>query len=253
MTRSLSRRAVLTGLAVSAPALLTGCDRLGASPAFRSNVLGLGEQISYRVHRLLFRNSMAREYAEAQMSPVFPANGNETAATAQYRQHLAEGFANWRLEVGGMVERPLSLSLADLRAIPARSQITAHICVEGWSAIGKWTGAPLATILAEAGLSPQARFIVFHCADDFRGTPYYESIDLVDATHPQTILAYGMNNADLPERHGAPVRLRVERQLGYKHAKYVMRIEAVSNLSAIGRGRGGYWEDVGRYAWYAGI
>ena len=126
-------------------------------------------------------------------------------------------------------------------------------CDESSTAIGKWTGASLLPILTEAGLSPQARFIVFHCADDFNGTPYYESIDLVDAFHPQTTLAYGMNGAALPERHGAPLRLRVERQLGYKQAKFVMRIEAVADLAQIGRGRGGYWEDAGRYAWYAGI
>lgn len=253
MTKNINRRHVITGLAVAAPALLSGCDRLGASPEFRTHVLGLGAQINYRVHRLLFRNSLAREYAESQMSPVFPANGNETAGAADYQRHLAEGFANWRLQVGGLVTRPLSLSLADLRARPARSQITAHICVEGWSAIGKWKGAPLGPILAEAGLSPQARYIVFHCADDFNGAAYYESIDLVDAFHPQTILAYDMNDAALPEQHGAPVRMRVERQLGYKHAKYVMRVEAVADLTTIGRGRGGYWEDAGRYAWYAGI
>lgn len=253
MSGKINRRQLVAGLVLTTPALLTGCDRLGASPEFRTHVLGLGEQINYRLHRLLFRNSRAREYAESQMSPVFPANGNETAAAAAYKRHLAEDFANWRLQVGGLVTRPLALSLADLRARPVRSQITAHICVEGWSAIGKWEGTALGPILAEAGLSSQARYIVFHCADDFSGVPYYESIDLVDAFHPQTILAYGMNDASLPEAHGAPLRLRVERQLGYKHAKYVMRIEAVADLAAIGRGRGGYWEDAGRYAWYAGV
>lgn len=253
MTKTLSRRAVLTGLSVAAPALLAGCDSLGASPGFRSNVLGLGEWMNYRMHRLLFANSLAPEFAEDQMSPVFRANGNETAGSAIYRQHLAQKFSRWRLPVGGLVQRPMALSLSDLQARPARTQITEHTCVEGWTAIGKWTGAPLGPILTEAGLSPQARFIVFHCADDFNGTPYYESIDLVDAFHPQTILAYGMNGAALPERHGAPLRLRVERQLGYKQAKFVMRIEAVADLAQIGRGRGGYWEDAGRYAWYAGI
>jgi len=125
--------------------------------------------------------------------------------------------------------------------------------VEGWSAIGKWTGVPLGALLARAKLKPEAQFIVFHCADDFGGTPYYESIDLVDAFHPQTILAYGMNGKELPMGHGAPLRLRVERQLGYKHAKFVMRVEAVRSFADIGKGGGGFWEDRAGYDWYAGI
>ena len=143
--------------------------------------------------------------------------------------------------------------LAELRAMPARSQITRHDCVEGWSAIGKWTGVPLSHLLGQAGLKPEARYIVFRCADTFRGTLYYESIDLVDALHPQTILAYGMNDGPLPVGHGAPIRLRVERQLGYKHAKFIMQIEAVDSLAPIGRGKGGFWEDLIDYDWYAGI
>jgi DMSO/TMAO reductase YedYZ molybdopterin-dependent catalytic subunit len=157
-----------------------------------------------------------------------------------------------------LVERPLALSLEDLRARPARTQITRHDCVEGWSSIGQWTGARLSALLDEAGLKPQARYIVFHCADRLdpnapgdRGL-YYESIDLVDAFHEQTILAYEMNGQVLPVAHGAPLRLRVERQLGYKHAKYVMRIEAVESFAQIAGGQGGFWEDRG-YEWYAGI
>ena len=152
----------------------------------------------------------------------------------------------------------LALTLAELRAQPARTQITRHDCVEGWSSIGKWTGARLAPLLDRAGLKPNARYLVFHCADtlDFSapaGTGrYYESIDLIDAYHPQTILAYEMNDATLPVRHGAPVRLRVERQLGYKHAKYILRLEAVADYAHLGRGKGGFWEDRG-YEWYAGI
>ncbi|HET9067427.1 MAG TPA: molybdopterin-dependent oxidoreductase, partial [Amaricoccus sp.] len=159
--------------------------------------------------------------------------------------------------VDGLVERPQALTLAELKALPVRSQITRHDCVEGWSAIGKWTGTPLGEVLGAAGLRPEARYIVFHCADDFAiglaRLPYYESIDLVDAFHPQTILAWGMNDGDLPLGHGAPVRLRVERQLGYKHAKFVMRIEAVASLAGIGQGKGGFWEDTVNYDWYAGI
>jgi DMSO/TMAO reductase YedYZ molybdopterin-dependent catalytic subunit len=139
--------------------------------------------------------------------------------------------------VGGLVANPRGWSLDELRGKPARSQITRHDCVEGWSAIGKWTGVPLGTVLDEARLSPEARYIVFRCADDFSGTPYYESIDLVDAFHPQTILAYGMNDGDLPVGHGAPIRLRVERQLGYKHAKFIMGIKRSPRSTASARAR----------------
>ena len=183
------------------------------------------------------------------MSPEFRTNGNTEARSPEWRRHAAAGFAGWRLRVDGLVEAPAAFSLAELQAMPARSQITRHDCVEGWSAIGKWTGVPLSEVLGRVRLRPDARFIVLHCADDFatglQRLPYYESIDLVDAFHPQTILAYGMNDATLPIGHGAPIRLRVERQLGYKHAKFVMRVEAVASLAAIGQGRGGFWEDSG--------
>ena len=249
----LTRRRLLTALAAGgSAALLGGCDALGHNPAFR-RFLGTGEWLSYRIQRLLAGSSLAREYSEAEMSPDFRTNGNTRPRSAEWQRLAAGDFADYRLTVDGLVETPQALSLAELRAMPAQSQITRHDCVEGWSAIGKWTGVPLSAVLAKAGLTDQARYIVFHCADDFRGTSYYESIDLDDAFHPQTILAYGMNDRVLPIGHGAPLRLRVERQLGYKHAKFVMRIEAVDSLEAIGGGRGGYWEDVGSYNWYAGI
>jgi DMSO/TMAO reductase YedYZ molybdopterin-dependent catalytic subunit len=252
----ITRRSLLTtGLA--APALvLGGCDWLGSSPSFREIVLGSGEWLSYRVHRLIGGAALAREFDPSEMSPVFRTNGNTEARSPEWRAQAAAGFADWRLRVDGLVEAPAGFSLAELRAMPARSQITRHDCVEGWSAIGKWTGVPLAAVLDRVRLRPEARYIVFHCADDFASglsrVAYYESIDLVDAFHPQTILAYGMNDGPLPIGHGSPIRLRVERQLGYKHAKFVMRVEAVASLAAIGRGRGGFWEDHG-YDWYAGI
>ena len=167
---------------------------------------------------------------------------------------LADGkFASWRLKIDGLVERPQELSLADLKKLPARSQITRHDCVEGWSAIGKWHGVQLSRILDHAGLSTRAKYIVFHCADRFGDKPYYESVDLIDAFHPQTIIAWGMNGHLLPVPNGAPLRLRVERQLGYKHAKYIERIEAVDSLANVHGGKGGYWEDNADYEWYAGI
>lgn len=247
----LSRRRLLT---IGAGGLLvSGCDRLGQNPLVRSALFGM-DALHQGSQRLLGgRNGLAREFAEADMSPSFRSNGNATVDDADYRRHLASGFAQWRLVVDGLVRRPLALPLSALQAIEQRAQITRHDCVEGWSAIGKWQGPRLSQVLDLAGLQPQARYVVFHCADRFGPTPYYESIDLVDAFHPQTILAWRMNGAPLPEAHGAPLRLRVERQLGYKHAKFVMRIEARATLDGLYGGRGGYWEDVGDYHWYAGI
>ncbi|MET0587982.1 MAG: molybdopterin-dependent oxidoreductase [Novosphingobium sp.] len=248
---TLSRRRLIgigaTGL------LLPGCDRLNRSEGFRS-VLEQAEALHMRSQRLIGGNeALAREFSEADMSPVFRANGNTQVADSAYRSHAARGFADWALQVGGLVERPLSLPLAALQAIEQREQITRHDCVEGWSAIGKWQGPRLSSVLDLAGLQKQARYIVFHCADRFGDVPYYESIDLIDAFHPQTILAWRMNERPLSEAHGAPLRLRVERQLGYKHAKYLMRIEARSSLAGLYGGRGGYWEDKSDYHWYAGI
>ncbi len=250
----LSRRKLIGGLGVGAGGLLlSGCDALGENETFRG-ILRSGEDLTYRAQRLVSdRNALAKEYNDADMSPIFRANGNVMPASADYAAHLATGFADWRLVVDGLVARPLSVPLAALMAMPQRSQITRHDCVEGWSAIGKWQGPNLSHILSLARLLPSARYIVFHCADSFGSHPYYESIDLVDALHPQSILAWRMNDASLPVAHGAPIRLRVERQLGYKHAKYVMRIEARSRIDTLYRGKGGFWEDDVGYQWYAGI
>jgi len=247
------RRLLTAGALGSGGLILSGCDRLSADPGFRALLMG-AEDLHERSQRLLGgRNGLAREFSESDMSPVFRANGNRSVDDAGYRRHLASGFAQWRLRVDGRVRRPLALPLSALQAIEQRAQITRHDCVEGWSAIGKWQGPRLSHVLDLAGLMPEARFIVFHCADSFGAAPYYESIDLVDAYHPQTILAWRMNDRPLPEAHGAPLRLRVERQLGYKHAKYVMRIEARTTLAGLYGGSGGYWEDSGDYHWYAGI
>jgi DMSO/TMAO reductase YedYZ molybdopterin-dependent catalytic subunit len=250
----LSRRRLISSLGAGAGGLLVGgCDRVGRSPAFQ-NLLTSAEALTMKAQRLVSsRTAPAPEFTEAEMSPVFRTNGNTMPRSPDYQAHLQSGFRNWRLIVDGLVARPLSLSLEQIRRLPARTQITRHDCVEGWSAIGKWTGLPLKLLLGGAGLKPQARYIVFHCADDFGGTPYYESVDLIDALHPQTILAWAMNGAPLAVGHGAPLRVRLERQLGYKHAKFVMRIEAVDSLAGIGRGKGGFWEDVAGYEWYAGI
>jgi len=244
-----SRRTLLAG---STGLLLAGCDRITASPAVKA-VLDLGEKADRSAQRLVAGNALAPEFAAADISPVFRVNGNARPTAAAWLAHFERGFADWRLAVDGLVARPLSLSLAQLRAMPARTQITRHDCVEGWSAIAEWTGTPLALLLAAAGVRQNARYAVFHCADDFGGTPYYESIDLSEALHPQTILAHTMNRQPLSPGHGAPLRLRVERQLGYKQAKYVMRVELVASLAGIGGGKGGYWEDHSGYQWWAGI
>jgi len=240
-------------VAIGASGLLAGCDRLNGSATFRG-VLRSAEGLTMRAQRLVMaRDALAREYDEADLSPVFRSNGTRMPGTEEYARHLAEGFANWRVVVDGLVTHPLSIPIQALRAMPHRVQITRHDCVEGWSAIGKWHGVPLSRVLDAAGLSPRAKYIIFHCADRFGERPYYESIDLVDAFHPQTILAVGLNDRLLPVPNGAPVRLRVERQLGYKHAKYIQRIQAVESLSGIYGGKGGFWEDTTDYEWYAGI
>jgi DMSO/TMAO reductase YedYZ molybdopterin-dependent catalytic subunit len=246
----ISRRSLLAG---SAAALLAGCDKLNGSESFRG-ILRSAEGLTMKAQRLISdRQALAREFGAADISPVFRSNGTSMPAGPEYRRLAAGAFADWRLTVDGLVRRPLSLSIDQIRRMPRRTQITRHDCVEGWSAIGKWTGVPLHLILDAAGLGDQAHYIVFHCADLYGDRPYYESIDLIDAFHPQTILAWALNDRYLQVPNGAPLRLRVERQLGYKHAKYLMRIEARDSLVGLWDGRGGYWEDSNDYEWYAGI
>ncbi len=251
--QALDKRRFLRRTVGGASALvLGGCDKLNDSQWF-PKVLASGEVLSQTVHKALGgRGSLAQEFTEADLSPSFRGNGNTDPASATYKAMATQGFADWKLMVDGLVDKPMALGLAELRAMPSRTQITRHDCVEGWSAIGKWTGVQLGRVLALAQPTAKARFVVFHCADTFGSAPYYESIDLEDTAHPQTILAYGLNGKDLPIANGAPLRLRVERQLGYKHAKYVMRIELVESFAQMHGGRGGYWEDQG-YQWYAGI
>ena len=253
------RRFLYSGAACTAGLVLGGCGQLSTSPTFRE-FLARSEGLTQHVQRaLLWRGSLAREYGVRDISKVFRANGSRDAGNLPpgYTDLVQGGLNDWRLQVDGLVVRPTRFSLADLRAMPTRPQITRHDCVEGWSCIGSWRGPQLSRVLDHVGLRPEARFIVFRCADELPryagGTnPYYESIDLIDAFHPQTILAYEMNGSPLPLAHGAPLRLRVERQLGYKMAKFLMRIEIVDRFDRIGRGKGGTWEDDG-YEWYAGI
>lgn len=241
-------------LVAGAATFLAGCTKIGETKWFEKLVDG-AEGWHRGLHRALGfgRIQMAPEYARADVSPFFRGNGNQTVDTEAYRTAEAEGFANWRLAVSGLVASPLELSLNDLRALPQRTQITRHDCVEGWSAIGEWTGPQLSAILELAGVQPDARFVVFNCADSFAQGPYYESCDLDDASHPQTIVAHQLNGEPLPVINGAPLRMRIERQLGYKHPKYLTGIELVASLDEVGSGKGGYWEDHHGYQWYAGI
>ena len=253
-----SRRRFLLGGVLGAGAVaLTGCD-ISAPDSSSGKILRSAESLTMAAQRMLQgRQALAREFTEADISANFRVNGSSMPDSDTYAALLDQRFADWRLKVDGLVATPKEFSLAALKLMTARTQITRHDCVEGWSAIGKWTGVPLADVLRTVGLLPTARYVVFHCADELEKTlddsgRYYESIDLVDAFHPQTILAYGMNGKDLSVGHGAPLRLRVERQLGYKQAKYVMRIQVVDSLKDLWGGNGGYWEDRG-YEWYAGI
>ena len=257
MNRALSKRQFLrNALAGAGAVLLAGCDKLAHTSWF-PKVLASGESISRGVQTtLLGRKAMAQEFTAADLSPEFRSNGTDNPNNPAYQAMVGNSFADWSLRIDGLVAKPMQLSMAQLRAMPQRTQITRHDCVEGWSAIGKWTGVPLHEVLTAAQPMAAAKYVVFHCADPMEAdgsSLYYESIDMDDALHAQTILAYELNDQTLPVKNGAPLRLRVERQLGYKQAKYLMRIEVVESFAQIGAGKGGYWEDSAGYQWYAGI
>jgi len=260
--KTISRRVAIAGGFAGAGWLVANATRLTQNQSL-DHVFKAVEDWTLTAQRgLLYPDRLAREYSPSDISPTFKPNGTYNPGTDEYNAHVASNFAHWRLKVDGQVTNPLSLSVADLMRLPRRTQITKHDCVEGWTAIGMWSGVQLGLILKAAGLKPGARYAVFHCADNLTGEPskggeqspgqYYESIDLRDAFHPQTLIAYALNGKRLDIAHGAPLRLRVERQLGYKQAKYVQRIEITDSFSRIAGGQGGYWEDRG-YEWYAGI
>ena len=253
MSGNLSRRKLIkAGLAVAAGACgleVAGrlADRYGLIPPDSGGIYGLGETLTYASQRLLLsRHPLAREFSRSQISAVCPING-DPPEDETYERSLAGGFGDWRLTVDGLVERPASLSLADLKSYPSRSQITNQVCEEGWSFIAEWTGVPLSYVLDLASVRPQARYAVFF---PFDGN--WDSLDMPDALHPQTLLAYGMNGQELSVEHGAPLRVRVARQLGYKSVKYLSRITLTDTLKNIGDGRGSISPEIG-YSWYAGI
>ena len=232
---------------------LTACSPIGTAlnqnERFQ-NVLKGGEFVSYK---LIGTHGLAKEYRESDIDRQFRVNGLSTPSDDHYTGLVLSKFRNYRMVVDGAVEHRRVFTLGELQAMKQATQITRHDCVEGWSAIGKWSGVPLRDVLAEVQPRSDARFVVFHCMDvDDQNTPYYESLDLHQASHPQALLALRLNEAPLDPDHGAPVRLRVPTQLGYKSAKWVRRIEVVGNFANIHRGNGGYWEDQG-YEWYAGI
>jgi DMSO/TMAO reductase YedYZ molybdopterin-dependent catalytic subunit len=250
------RRFLRAGLAAAASSTgLAGCDALSnnetAVAALRS-----AERLSHSVQGALGRRSMAQEFPPADIAPVFRPNGTTMPVGESYAALLANGFADWRLTVDGLVAKPLELSLAQLQAMPTRRQITRHDCVEGWSCIGQWKGVRLSHVLDLAQLRPGAKYVVFYCMDQMEegneDSLYYGSVDLDDAFHEQTILAWELNGKPLPVENGAPLRARIERQLGYKQPKYLHRVQVVADFGDIGAGQGGYWEDQG-YNWYAGI
>jgi len=255
---NLSRRQILlSALNGAGLLLLSGCEKAFNALSRNQTVgslLNSAEGANRRVQRLFAsRGKLAQEFSDKDISPNFRSNGNPPPMSMDYVADAANQFSNWKLEVIGLVKHPANFSLADLQALPSRTQITRHDCVEGWSAIAKWKGVRLEEIINKVEPMPAAKYVVIRCMDtDNNGAHYYESIDLIDAVHPQTILAYEMNGKPLPVANGAPLRLRVENQLGYKQAKYIRSLEFVASFDKIAAGKGGYWEDEG-YEWYAGI
>jgi DMSO/TMAO reductase YedYZ molybdopterin-dependent catalytic subunit len=232
---------------------LAGCGYAGGDALTESPFRAALEAVERWNAALIGTRGFARIYSEGDIDRVFRTNGFDTPGGNEYTRLAAERFASYRLAVDGEVDDRRAFALPELRALASLTQITRHDCVEGWSAIGKWTGVPLGKLLALVRPRERARYVIFHCYDRAPdGTPYYESLDLAQAAHPQTVLALDLNGVPLDPDHGAPVRLRVPTQLGYKSAKWVYRLEITGALSGSYGGKGGYWEDQG-YEWYAGI
>jgi DMSO/TMAO reductase YedYZ molybdopterin-dependent catalytic subunit len=250
----ISRRKLITsGLAAGAGlAGLAAADRLarryGLIPPDHGGIYGPGETLTYAAQRLITRHSLAREFPRTMISEK-PFANEVDKPTDEFKRHQAAGFREWRLAVDGMVDHPLSLSVADIQSMAVKNQITEVVCEEGWSYVAEWIGTPLHHVLKEAGVQPQVRYIVYRSMEKMG---WWESIDMADALHPQTFLTWGMNNGDLPVGFGGPLRLRVPRQLGYKSLKYIVRLTATDSMKGFGKGLGSASPEAG-YAWYAGI
>jgi DMSO/TMAO reductase YedYZ molybdopterin-dependent catalytic subunit len=254
MSRILTRRQFITGAAGVTMATATVgiavklARRHGLFPPDNDGLFGVERSLTYGAQRLLLHNQpLAREFRRDQISKNFPAINTVMPEAEAYRSDISGGFRNWRLAVDGLVARPGEFSLEELRRFPSRTQITQHVCEQGWSAIAEWTGVPLSAVLNAVGIQPAAKYLFFTCVDD-----WWDSLDMADAFHPQTLLAYGMNGGNLPVPHGAPVRLRVERQIGYKNLKFLSTITATDNATEWGEGKGSQGAEHG-YSWYAGI
>jgi DMSO/TMAO reductase YedYZ molybdopterin-dependent catalytic subunit len=252
MSQISRRRLITTGLATVAGAsglavAARVARRYGLVPPDHDGLYGPGETLTYAAQRVLTRHSLAREFPRSMISKAPFAN--ETAPpTDEFKRHQATNFRDWRLVVDGMVDHPLSLSVADIRSMNHRNQITEVACEEGWSYVAEWIGTPLHEVLKEAGVQPQVRYIVYRSIQK----DWWDSVDMADALHPQTFLTWGMNDGDLPVGFGGPLRLRVPRQLGYKSVKYVVRLTATDSMKGFGKGLGSASPE-GGYAWYAGI
>ena len=252
MTHLSRRKLIVTGLAATAGVTGLGvaarlAEKYGLVPPDHGGIYGPGETLNYAAQRLLARHSLAREFRASQISK--PPFANEIPPLGdEYKRLEAGGFSEWRLRIDGLVDRPASFSLAQLRSYPSRSQITELACEEGWSYIAEWIGVPLSHVLELVGIQPQARYVVYFSIDP----QWWDSVDMADALHPQTFLAYGMNGGELPVGNGGPLRLRVPRQLGYKNVKFITRLTVTDSLKRFGQGLGSASPEAG-YAWYAGI
>jgi DMSO/TMAO reductase YedYZ molybdopterin-dependent catalytic subunit len=252
MTDLSRRKLILSGLAATAGATGLGlaariAQKYGLIPPDHGGIYGLGETLNYASQRLLTRHSLAIEFPRSMISK--PPFANEIAPLNDDFQRLqAGGFVDWRLSVHGMVDRPASFSLAQLKSYPSRSQITQLACEEGWSYVAEWTGVPLAHILEVVGIQPQARYVVYFSIDP----DWWDSVDMAEAMHPQTFLVHGLNGDELPVANGGPLRLRVPRQLGYKNVKFITQLTVTDSLKGFGKGLGSASPE-GGYAWYAGI
>jgi DMSO/TMAO reductase YedYZ molybdopterin-dependent catalytic subunit len=250
----ISRRKLITGGAVTAAVGVSGlaaagriAERYGLIPPDHGTLYGAGETLTFATQRLLGRHSLAREFPRSMISKT-PFLNEVSPHGEAFKKAQAEGFRNWRLTVDGLVARPTSFSVADLQALGRGSQITEVVCEEGWSYIAEWIGTPLSAVVREVGVLPQARYLAYFSID----SDWWDSLDMSEARHPQTLLTWGMNDGDLPVGFGGPLRMRVPRQLGYKSVKYVLRLTATDSMKKYGKGLGSASPEAG-YAWYAGI
>lgn len=192
---------------------------------------------------LLDQAAPQAEFRREDISPFFWANG-KVPTCEEWKTLAANGFKDYRLKVYGLVENPIELSLDDLQALGKKTQITLHHCIQGWSGIAEWGGLPVAELMKLVQPKPNAKAVVFHSfGEGAEGGRFYDNLSIVDALHPQTLLAYEMNYTPLNELHGAPLRLRVENQLGFKMVKWIQSIEFVGSIRSVGEGEGGYNED----------